>query len=42
VKDFNHATHYAICKCNEGQEETTESGYHSFDIYEKEFKEIFE
>jgi hypothetical protein len=42
VKDFNHPQHYAICKCNDGAEDITESGYHSFDIYEKEFKEIFE
>jgi hypothetical protein len=39
INDYNHPFVYAILKCKVGY---TESGYHSFNITEKDFIEIFE
>lgn len=37
VRDINYPMHHAIVKCEVG---FTQSGYHSIDVFEEEFKEI--
>lgn len=40
INDYNHPFVYAVLKCK--HKGYTASGYHSFDITEKDFIEIFE